>query len=110
MSASCKTASMTVSQQGFIFTHFFLFLGSSPSVLLAARDHPYPRQQEAKHSLFHRGVDVCDANRTPKTPTNPTCSWHKSATLEKRKTGVSSDISGLFLFRGVMALSASAVC
>jgi len=45
-----------------------------------------------------------------KNPTNPTCSWHKSATLEKRKTGVSSDISGLFLFRGMMALSASAVC
>lgn len=38
------------------------------------------------------------------------CSWHKSASPEKKKTGVSSDISGLFLSWGIMVLSASAVC
>lgn len=50
--------------QGFNITLLFLFPGSSSSVLPAARDYPYPRQQEAKHSLFHRGVGACGTNRT----------------------------------------------
>lgn len=49
---------------GFIITLWFLFAGSSSSVLPAARDYSYPGQQEAKHSLFHRGVGACGTNRT----------------------------------------------
>lgn len=50
--------------QGFSITLSFLFPGSSSSVLPAARDYSYPRQQEAKHSLFYRGVGACGTNRT----------------------------------------------
>lgn len=56
-----------MSQESFIVTSFFLFLGSSSSVLPAARDYPYPRQQEAKHSLFHRGVGACGTDKTQQT-------------------------------------------
>lgn len=55
-----------MSYRSFIITPFFPFPGSSSSVLPAARDYPYPRQQEAKHSLFHRGVGACDTKRTQK--------------------------------------------
>lgn len=72
--------------QGFSITLSFLFPGSSSSVLPAARDYPYPGQQEAKHSLFYRGVGACGTNRTQ-------TAFGKPCHPGKNMTGVSSDCS-----------------
>lgn len=96
MSANSPIGRMRMSYQSFIVTFSFLFPGSSSSVLPAARDYPYPRQQEAKHSLLHRGVGACDTNRTQKLLLAEICH-----TWGKKTTGVSSDITGLFLSWGL---------
>lgn len=104
-SANSPIVRMRTSYQSFIVTFSFLFAGSSSSVLPAARDYPYPRQQEAKHSLFHRGVGACDTNR--KDTRN--CSWQKSATPEKKDNWCFFGHYWPVPVLGIMTLSASAV-
>lgn len=87
--------------QDFSITLLFLFSGSSSSVLPAARDYPYPRQQEAEHSLFHRGVGACGTNRTQ-------TGFGITRRPGKKMTGVS--LHWLLLCWGIPALNASAVC